>query len=107
MNFKVSILLFEVIVLLIEEVERINIDRWDTWVCVEPKCGIDYDIKTKKQIEKEILDIVNSCESNLFENNHTGETKYKYAKAVCECGDNPDSKEHWILGNCEYDFCEE
>lgn len=92
---------------LIDYVERINIDRVDVWVCVKPKCGVDYGEKEYYQIKNEILEIVNNCESDLFYNNYTGETKYKYAKAMCECGDNPENCEHWILGNDKSDFIED
>lgn len=91
------------IILLIDYVERINDDRWDTWVCIEPKCGIDYDESQMKRIEKEILEHVNKCKTNEFYNSNTGNSKYKYAIPVCECGDNPVSKEHWILSNSEFD----
>lgn len=88
----------------IDYVERINDDRYDTWVCIKPKCGIDYNIEQAKQIEKEILEYVNNCKTEDFFNEHTGETKYKYGKPICECGDDMENKEHWMLGNDDIEF---
>ena len=87
--------------MLVDKVERIQDQRWDTWVCVKPNCGLEYDEQQQAQIEKEILNIVNNCESDLFYNKHTGDRKYKYAFPVCWCQDFIGSREHWILSNNE------
>lgn len=89
--------------LLVDSVERICDYRWDTWVCIKLRCGLEYNEEQEKQIEKEILDIVNNCDSDLFYNKHMGEKKYKYAIYKCECGHNQNEKEHWILSNSEFD----
>lgn len=85
---------------LIDYVERIQTHRCDTWVCIKPKCGTNYTDKQAKQIEKEILEIVNSEESDLFKN-YFGIKIFKHAEFKCRCGNDPKLKEHWVLTNEE------
>lgn len=92
---------------LIDFVERINEDRWDTWVCIEPKCGISYGEEEFHKIMNEILEFINSNEGKEFYNKNTGDKRYKYARYVCACGDDPQNKEHWIVGNNKIEFDEE
>lgn len=83
---------------LIDFVERIDDERYDTWVCVEPKCGIEYTEEQAKQIQKEILEIVNAEQTDLFMNK-SGEKRFKCAFFVCECGLYNHTREHWIVTN--------
>lgn len=80
----------------IDYVERISPKRCDTWVCIKPKCGIEYDETIEHEIEKEILEIVNAQDDDLFLNGN-GFKKFKKASYVCECGENSLENEHWIL----------
>lgn len=89
--------------LLVCSIERIKHYLWDTWICVEIKSGINYDSEKGKEIEREILEYVNKCETDEFYNSNTGNRKYKYASPQCECSDSPETKEHWILSNHEID----
>ncbi len=82
----------------IDFVERVNDERYDTWVCVEPKCGIRSAEGASKEIEKEILEIVNAEQSDLFMNK-SGEKRVKFAHCICDCALHPYKREHWILTN--------
>lgn len=90
--------------MLIKSVERINDQRWDTWVCVDIVYGVGYcPINVSECIESEILKIVNSCKTDEFYNKNTGERTYSKAKYKCECADHPNCREHWIVTNKEDD----
>lgn len=87
----------------VNTVERINAYRWNTEICVELKCGIDYTKEQYEQIKQDILEIVNNCSTNTFHNNCTGEKTYKYVNYLCECNLDKNHKEHFCLHNQQLD----
>lgn len=93
----------------VRSVQRINDQRWDTWVCVDVIHAIEYgsgnycELTALKCVEREILEIVNNCKTDEFYNKNTGERTYSKAKYKCECADHPNCREHWIVTNKEDD----
>lgn len=83
----------------VSSVERINFNRWHTWVCVT--FTKEYDINNAEEVSevsKEIVSLLNELAKTdeNFRNVHLAKG-YTEAYSICECGNEPENKlkEHW------------